>query len=604
MNSLIEAALTYASCGVPVFPLRPCTKEPFYGSRGFLDATTDPRSIRQWWSDDPDSNIGIPTGERSGLLVVDEDPRHGGSEALARLTETHGELPRTKTTKTGSGGRHHIFRHSPGIGNSSGKLGPGLDVRGEGGYIVAPPSRTTGAYESLDSSPPATPPEWLLELLREKPGGSGGSGEKPSVSVQLGGEPIPEGQRDKTLASIAGKLHDGSRSLEQLSEDLRAVNLARCAPPLAERDTMRIARSIHRREPSRATGPSPETLETLDVLNTAVLDARSWKGKAGKSDRAIYRTLLLLSRSYGRKMKHGVKVYVSERKLAELAGVSSRTVWKGKRRLFEAGLLAQSSEGSGPNAGALVLLIPSDIASQVRHSPTGGESSDSALLVSELLRLRWGVGRLGKSCAELLEHLAFYGSADIAELSEAVSTRRDNVRRVLKRLEGTRLVECSSERYTLSADFLSRLDAELEDSGIKRSERLQRQRHELQRQAYRLRLEERRTRRPTLSTPEPDTLIETPVTHQVPDLSLRITPALSSRRLPEHTKEVRVLAMCRRLSREDPDAFSSLRGSLRALGWELAGRGWTGTVYSPATLELALDLFDSESEPVPASGAA
>jgi DNA-binding MarR family transcriptional regulator len=625
---LEDATLSYAGAGFPVFPLHnldaggvcTCGGETVHPKcspgkhprtlNGFKDATTDAERIRSWWKRWPDANIGIPTGERSGFLALDEDPRHGGYDSLRQLTKTHGELPRTKTTKTGSGGRHYLFSYpaGSGIGNSSGRLGPGLDVRGEGGYIVAPPSRTTGAYEAFDRSPPVIPPAWLSRLLTEQPGGSGGlgaSGGKPSVSVEPDGEPIPEGERDDTLARIAGRLHNGERSLEQLSEDLQAVNMARCTPPLSEEQVRKVAGSIHRRATSTATGAGPETLGALDTLNTAVLDARSWKGIAGKTDRAIYRTLLLLARSYGRLLRHGVKVYVSERKLAELAGVSSRTVWKGKRRLIEAGLLARSSEGSGTKAGALVLRTPSNVHSQVRHSPTGGESPDSALLVRELLRLRWGPKKLGKSAPELLEHLAFYGSAGIAELSGAVNTRRDNVRRVLKRLEGRNLVECYSGTYTLPADFLAALDKELEESRTKESERRQLRLHALQKQAYREHLEERRRRRaPELDAlgVEPDNTPDAP--EPSPNREFRKLATRMRERLPEPPKEVKAAAMCRRLQREEPDVFDALRGSLRALGWEFSARSWTLTVYSPATLESALELMEFEAEPVPVVSAA
>lgn len=464
------------------------------------------------------------------------------------------------------------------------------------------------------------PPGWLLELIREQPGGSGGDGDKPTVSVELDGEPIPTGERNKTLTSIAGTLHNGSRTLDELETALLQINAARCVAldgktpdPLLGSEVRQIARSIHRREPSRATGPDPATLEALNALNNAVLDARSWKGKAGKSDRAVYRALLLLAREFGRKMRHGVKVYVSERQLAELAGVSSRTVWKAKQRLISAGLLSRSSEGSGTKAGALVLRFVSDLPSQVRHSPTGGESPDSALLVRELLRLRWGKRKLGKSCAELLEHLAFYGSADAGDLSEAVNTRRDNVRRILNRLQATNLVECSAGLYTLPADFLARFDAELESSGIKMVERNQRILHDFQKEAYRTRLEERRRRlSPELAaepgnTPEPFAEPKPPPEDAARGYSEREFRELVSRareRLPELPKEQRVAALCWRLRREDPECFDALRGSLRALGWELSGRGWTSAVYSPATLERALELLEYEAEPVLVAGAA
>lgn len=179
-ETIRDAALSYASAGFPVFPLHnldpegncscgesECSspgKHPRYHREdlrnGHKDATTDPERIRRWWRLWPEANIGIPTGERTGLLVLDEDPRHGGDESMNLLTKTHGDLPRTKTTRTGGGGRQIFFIYPPGyvIRNATNNPAPGLDIRGEGGYIVAPPSRTTGAYEALDRSPPADTP--------------------------------------------------------------------------------------------------------------------------------------------------------------------------------------------------------------------------------------------------------------------------------------------------------------------------------------------------------------------------------------------------------------------------------------------------------------
>ena len=168
-----QAALAYASRGVPVFPCKPGGKAPLT-HHGHLDATVDPEQIRKWWTRWPSANIGIPTGERSGLLVLDIDPDKGGDASLATLVSEHGPLPTTTTVKTGSGGRHIYLRYptGSGISNSAGKLGPGLDVRGEGGYVIAPPSYTTGPYTTLHKAPLAVPQEWLLEALRNDPRGS------------------------------------------------------------------------------------------------------------------------------------------------------------------------------------------------------------------------------------------------------------------------------------------------------------------------------------------------------------------------------------------------------------------------------------------------
>jgi len=162
---LIGAALAYARRGIPVFPCEPGGKAPLTYN-GFWDATTDPRRIKAWWGRWPGANVGVPTGERSGLLVLDVDLRGGGPESLAGLERTGGPLPETAKARTGGGGTHVFFRYPAGeeVRSSAGKLGPGLDVRGEGGYVVVPPSHTRSAYEWLDSAPLADP-VWLLGCL-------------------------------------------------------------------------------------------------------------------------------------------------------------------------------------------------------------------------------------------------------------------------------------------------------------------------------------------------------------------------------------------------------------------------------------------------------
>jgi hypothetical protein len=170
---LLKAALAYARRGIPVFPCEPGGKAPLTYN-GFWDATTDSRRIGAWWARWPGANIGVPTGERSGLVVLDVDPRDGGPESLAGLERATGPLPETAKARTGGGGMHVFFRYPAGevVRNSTGRLGPGLDVRGEGGYVVVPPSRTRGAYEWLDRAPPAGS-AWLLGCLREEPSRSG-----------------------------------------------------------------------------------------------------------------------------------------------------------------------------------------------------------------------------------------------------------------------------------------------------------------------------------------------------------------------------------------------------------------------------------------------
>jgi hypothetical protein len=133
-DQLLAAALVYAARGWPVFPVN--GKEPLT-ARGFKDASLDPAGIRAWFDCYPEAGVAIATGAVSGLVVLDEDTPHGGGGSLAQLSR----LPETYTVLTGGGGKHYYFAH-PGepVPCSAGKLGPGLDVRGDGGYVVAPPS--------------------------------------------------------------------------------------------------------------------------------------------------------------------------------------------------------------------------------------------------------------------------------------------------------------------------------------------------------------------------------------------------------------------------------------------------------------------------------
>ena len=165
---LLKAALSYAKRGIPVFPCEARGKRPLTYS-GFWDATTDARRIRSWWSRWPSANIGTPTGQRSSLLVLDIDSRSGGPESLATLVRQNGAVPATAKARTGSGGGHLFFKYPAReeVRNNAGLLGPGLDVRGEGGYVVVPPSRAQGAYEWIDRTPPAEA-SWLLKLLSKE----------------------------------------------------------------------------------------------------------------------------------------------------------------------------------------------------------------------------------------------------------------------------------------------------------------------------------------------------------------------------------------------------------------------------------------------------
>lgn len=172
-----EHAQHYAARGWRVAPIPPGHKYPAGLPEWQREATTDRGSIAAWWAENSAHGVSIVTGAASGIFVVDVDPRHGGDETLADLEYEHGALPDTVEAITGGGGRHLYFAMPDGvvITNDAGKrLGPGLDVRGEGGQVVAPPTihpDTEVAYEweamssPFDGVAPAPPPSWLVELL-------------------------------------------------------------------------------------------------------------------------------------------------------------------------------------------------------------------------------------------------------------------------------------------------------------------------------------------------------------------------------------------------------------------------------------------------------
>lgn len=135
-GALGQAGRWYAEQGIAVFPLQPGDKKPYPGSRGFKDATTDPDIIARWWAARPDSNIGIPTGGKFDVIDIDGPP---GYQSLADLRETS-RLPKWEARVATPSGGMHLYIQPTGAGNGA-KFGPGLDYRGHGGYVVAPPSR-------------------------------------------------------------------------------------------------------------------------------------------------------------------------------------------------------------------------------------------------------------------------------------------------------------------------------------------------------------------------------------------------------------------------------------------------------------------------------
>jgi hypothetical protein len=259
-GELLAAALRYAELGYRVFPCAPSGKAPLT-EHGFHDAMSDAEQIKRWWTQHPQANIGIPT---EGLLVIDIDgdgnPWPGDPERAADLAGAGA------VALTPRGGRHYLFRRPGGKAwkCSTGKLAASVDVRTDGGYIVVPPSVLEArAYRwapglELDEPPECLlePPAWLiveLDALTTTPNlwvnGTSASG----TVAASGGEanPIPVGQRNVALASLAGTMRRVGMTRSEILAALCQVNDDRCRPRLEPAEVERIATSVARYEPDQ-----------------------------------------------------------------------------------------------------------------------------------------------------------------------------------------------------------------------------------------------------------------------------------------------------------------------------------------------------------------
>lgn len=197
---------------------------------GFLAATTDLSQIITWHKQWPDANWGMRTGDRklggSGILVVDIDRKNNGFEAWDMLTLGHPDREDTITVLTGNKGQHRWYLYPAGmnIGSSASKLGVGIDIRANGGYVVIPPSKTSHPYE-FELSPEDTslnkPPEWLVEDLRKV---SLPSSASPTIPAALRiGNDIPQGSRHASLLTAAGALRRTGMTTVEITAALKTI---------------------------------------------------------------------------------------------------------------------------------------------------------------------------------------------------------------------------------------------------------------------------------------------------------------------------------------------------------------------------------------------
>ncbi len=267
---MIDAALKYAAAGVPVFPLHwiksdgncSCRQEALCQCKGKHpriknwneEASTDQEKIMAWWEKTPLANIGIPMGEKSGLVALDVDTRHGGDKSLEALVAENGVLPKTITATTGGGGKHYVFKYTDEL-RLKNVVGfrDGLDIRTQGGLIVAAPSiHQSGKRYVWDNglSPfdirAANMPKWLTDEIC-KAGTALPTKKKSVENSPL--RKIKEGGRNNHLTSLAGALRRKGISEEGILATLRAENKDKLEPPLEDETVVNIANSITRYTP-------------------------------------------------------------------------------------------------------------------------------------------------------------------------------------------------------------------------------------------------------------------------------------------------------------------------------------------------------------------
>lgn len=253
-----DRALELTSHGFPVFPVHSiregnCTcrdkgcrspgKHPMWPNWQ-QDATVERTALFKWSQKSPFANIGIKTG--NGLVVLDIDPRNGGNDSLTELEQHFGKLPETVIVLTGGGGTHYYFRTMADskIGSKSG-IRPGIDVKSEGGFVVAPGSlhKSGGQYTfDLCFHPDEgtrflPPPLWLLALLRDQ-------SQRRPVTPHEWIVPISEGSRNEKITRLAGHLISRELNPRIVQSLMLGWNLRFCLPPLPDSEVSSTVDSI------------------------------------------------------------------------------------------------------------------------------------------------------------------------------------------------------------------------------------------------------------------------------------------------------------------------------------------------------------------------
>lgn len=256
--TLLEAALAYASWGWPVLPVLPNSKLPAC-AHGVNDASTDPEQITRWFADRDDLNIAIAAGSRSGLVVLDIDPRNGGDDSWSSWTDERGAQGDGAVQLTAGGGQHYLASYVEGV--KSCKLRDGIDLLSDGRYFLAFPSRIEGrsytweiSSDPFDGIAPMALSERWLEGLRPA----------PRAPVVVGAELIT-GNRNAGLAALAGAMRHHGMTRAEILAAIVVANETRCEVPLPASEVRQIAESIARYDAEHDTAANASMADDVFV---------------------------------------------------------------------------------------------------------------------------------------------------------------------------------------------------------------------------------------------------------------------------------------------------------------------------------------------------
>jgi hypothetical protein len=266
MSCLKSALQIVKQYGWRIFPADLSTpQKKSHKSKKYSDgvnwgATSDPVQIREDFSSWPNAGIGIPTGPENEIFVVEADTKEGhkvdGIASLAELENQHGELPHTLMAQSPTGSLHFYFNYPTDgtiIKNSVSAIAPGIDIRGRGGMVIAPPSkRPDGFYQWLNTAAIVDAPDWLLEKIKiiDQPKKTNGAcaAQVADNLLALLTTNVEEGARNDTATSLFGRLlwHVDDPALAVAI--LRMWNECRCKPPMSDGELNGVIVSIGQSE--------------------------------------------------------------------------------------------------------------------------------------------------------------------------------------------------------------------------------------------------------------------------------------------------------------------------------------------------------------------